>query len=125
MLHRIHLYLYRTLWIVGNIILILLLIRFFGIGIGVVAGHSMDPTMTNGQLFFVNKFIYFLHQPRVNDIVQSYRPDAPSELIVKRVTGIPSPYSYFLTGDNTNASTDSRSFGPVPRTLIKGRIVAW
>jgi nickel-type superoxide dismutase maturation protease len=125
MLHRINLYLFRTIWITGNIVLGLLLVRFFIIGIGVVDGHSMDPTMQSGQIFFTNKFIYLFHEPRVNDIVQAYRPDAPSELIVKRVSAIPSPHTYFLTGDNTNFSTDSRSFGPVPRTLIKGRVVSW
>ena len=123
MLHKINLYLFRTLWITGNIVLILLCIRFFIIGIGVVDGHSMNPTMANGQPFFVNKFIYLLHQPRVNDIVQAYRPDAPTQLIVKRVIGIPTPYTYFLMGDNTNESTDSRDFGPVSRTLIKGKVV--
>lgn len=118
-----NLYLSRTVWVVGNAILAFLIVRFFIIGIGIVDGESMDPTMKSGQLFLTNKLVYLLHQPRVNDIVQAYRPDAPNELIVKRVAGIPAPYSYFLVGDNADFSTDSRNFGPVPRTLIKGRII--
>lgn len=135
-LHQMHLYLWKTIWIVGNIILIFFFIRFFVIGIGVVDGSSMDPTMKTGQIFFVNKLIYLFHQPKLHDIIQAYRPDSPRELIVKRITAVPGdivflrdgssilipPYTYFVTGDNTQASTDSRDFGPVPRTLIKGRI---
>lgn len=83
----------------------------------------MDPTMHSGQLFIVNKIAYMLHQPRIGDIVQAYRPDAPNELIVKRIVEIPNPYLYFVVGDNVNASTDSRNFGPVHRSLIKGKIM--
>lgn len=123
MMQQMNIYLSRTLYVVSNVILLLLLVRFFIIGIGIVDGHSMEPTLHDGQLFFVNKLVYLIHEPRINDIVQAYRPDNSQELIVKRVAGTPAPYTYFLVGDNADTSTDSRTFGPVPRQLIKGKVV--
>jgi signal peptidase I len=51
--------------------------------------------------------------------------------VVKRVTGAPGddvggrplgPNEWFVTGDNAEASSDSRTFGPVGRRDIVGRV---
>ncbi|OMJ19224.1 Mitochondrial inner membrane protease subunit 1 [Smittium culicis] len=79
----------------------------------------------------------------IGDLVVSYSPNDPSKLIVKRLLGtqgdtvildpLNSPLSErkitvpaghcWLQGDNYHASLDSRSYGPVPCTLIIGKVV--
>ena len=59
-------------------------------------------------------------------------PDRPGFEMVKRLTGIPGsvvngrtlgPDEWWVIGDLASASTDSRSFGPVPRSAIRGEVV--
>ena len=59
-------------------------------------------------------------------------PGRPGFELVKRVTGVPGDArggivlgrdEYWVTGDREAASTDSRSFGPVRRSAIRGRVV--
>ena len=57
------------------------------------------------------------------------RPHGPGVELVKRVTGAPGEEGlgfgeWFVEGDNPTESTDSRTFGPVPRSLIRGRVRA-
>jgi nickel-type superoxide dismutase maturation protease len=70
---------------------------------------------------------------RKGDIVVVRHPDLPEREIVKRVTGVPGeeahpgrtlrPDEWFVTGDNADASTDSRTLGPVPTSAIVGRVL--
>lgn len=49
-------------------------------------------------------------------------PRRPSRLLVKRVVAV-GPDGVEVAGDNPSASTDSRHFGPVERSLVVGRPV--
>jgi type IV secretory pathway protease TraF len=49
-------------------------------------------------------------------------PRVPGRLMVKRVAGFDGN-GVLVRGDNDAASTDSRHFGPVDRTAIRGRVV--
>ena len=82
--------------------------------------------------------------PQVGDVVISTCPYNPGKNVCKRVTAvagdklpvpalrfeqsidksdvIPPGYCY-LRGDNASNSFDSRSYGPIPVSLIKGRVV--
>ena len=44
-------------------------------------------------------------------------------LLVKRVAGVLPDGPLLVTGDDPAASTDSRTFGPVPRSSIRGQAV--
>ncbi|MGH9282075.1 MAG: S26 family signal peptidase, partial [Acidimicrobiales bacterium] len=57
---------------------------------------------------------------RAGQLVVVRDPRRPSRLLVKRVTEA-GPLGYAVAGDNAAASTDSRSFGPVP--AVWGRVV--
>ena len=101
-----------------------------------VEGPSMDPTLKDGERVLVDLWSLRHRPPREGEIVLLAGP--AGEPLVKRVArppaeGVPpavlppdSPLepSYFVLGDNAQASSDSRAFGAVPRHRIRGR-VAW
>jgi nickel-type superoxide dismutase maturation protease len=59
---------------------------------------------------------------RVGDVVVARRPDRTEIEILKRILAIDEQGMLFLDGDNAVASTDSWTFGPVPRELILARV---
>jgi nickel-type superoxide dismutase maturation protease len=83
-----------------------------------VAGASMRPALEPGDRLLVVRR-------------RSYRPGAvvavadprDGRLLVKRVTAVDCDGRLVLTGDAPDASTDSRTFGPVPRALVRGQAV--
>jgi signal peptidase I len=100
-----------------------------------VEGPSMDPTLEDGDRVIVDLWSLRRRLPRNGEIVLLAGP--ADEPLVKRVARIPaggapatllftdSPLepSFFVLGDNPRASSDSRSFGTVPRHRIRGRVV--
>jgi nickel-type superoxide dismutase maturation protease len=67
-------------------------------------------------------------RPRVGDIVVLEHPERPWFELVKRVIDVrSSPTSgateLWVEGDDPAASTDSRHFGPVDGSQIRGRLV--
>ncbi len=54
-----------------------------------VEGHSMDPTMNNGEFVVVLKAVYWFHPPRTGDIVVLADPEDPRRSFIKRVIGTP------------------------------------
>jgi nickel-type superoxide dismutase maturation protease len=83
-----------------------------------VAGGSMRPALEPGdRLLLVRR--------------RSYRPGAvvavadprDGRLLVKRVAAVEPDGRLLVTGDDPEASTDSRTFGPVPRSLVRGQAV--
>jgi len=74
-----------------------------------------------------------------HNLVVARNPFQPTKHIIKRVRGlegdrIPLEFRHrhkfvpsgqtWLEGDNTDNSWDSRTFGPVPLGLVKGRVIA-
>lgn len=59
------------------------------INVGHVGGVSMYPTLVDGERFLINKFVYLVHPPQRNDIVQLIDPSKDGQLLVKRVIGLP------------------------------------
>lgn len=88
MLSRIQQYLGRTLAITLNILLIILITRFFLFEPGQVNGQSMESTFHDEQRFLVNKFIYLFHPPERYDVVQLFEAET-QQFFVKRVIGLP------------------------------------
>jgi nickel-type superoxide dismutase maturation protease len=87
-----------------------------------VAGDSMLPALAPGDRLLV------LRRPggrrRVGQVVALRDPRRPGEarLLVKRVVGV-TPRGVEVRGDNPAASTDSRTFGPVPPALVVGAVI--
>jgi signal peptidase I len=94
----------------------------------IVAGASMEPTLRDGERILVDLYSLRRRSPRLGEIVLLEGPSGGADL-VKRVTRGPSPGRefggtvYFVTGDNPSESLDSRAFGPVPRSRMRGRVV--
>jgi signal peptidase I len=94
-----------------------------------VAGASMDPRVREGRLLLVESVSYRFRSPRRGDVAVLVSPGEGRKLL-KRIVGVPGdvvagrrlrPNEYYVRGDNVDASTDSRHFGPVDRALILGR----
>ncbi|WP_040207390.1 signal peptidase I [Neobacillus jeddahensis] len=72
-------------WIPFTIIIILLFFIFrFAIGIEIINGHSMNPTIENKSVLFVNKIFF---TPKRGDIVVIKDPHGYN--IIKRIIGMP------------------------------------
>lgn len=109
-------------------------------------GPSMIPTMNpNGDLVLITRFYHSLNQAiKRGDVIVATNPNNPRLLVCKRVIGLPGdkvvirstiheefdrtitvPTGHiWLQGDNLDNSSDSRSYGPMPRAMIRGKVVA-
>lgn len=97
-----------------------------------ITGESMLPALEPGDRVVVVR----AGRPRTGDIVACTDPRNPNRTVVKRVaalpggrlvlrdgTGLPAGHGYIVLGDNSDASTDSRHFGPIGANLIIGRLI--
>lgn len=104
-------------------VLMMLIISEF-ISVGTVRGTSMQPTLYEGdKVILLNHVV-----PHNGDIViidtskvPTYKQDAP--YIVKRYYADKSTAGYYILGDNTNSSYDSRYFGEVPKNSISAVVL--
>ncbi len=82
-----------------------------------VDGDSMRPSLEPGDRLLV------VRAPvRPGDLVAFPDPRRPERTLVKRVSACGRD-GLTVRGDNAGASTDSRTFGPVPRSRVLGRAV--
>ncbi|XP_008302041.1 mitochondrial inner membrane protease subunit 1 [Stegastes partitus] len=107
----------------------------------VCSGPSMEPTIVNHDVVFSERMSRHLCKIQKGDIVIAKSPFDPHMNICKRVIGLEgdkvctsSPSDLFKThtyvpkghvwleGDNLRNSSDSRSYGPIPYALIRGRV---
>ena len=88
-----------------------------------VEGPSMAPTLHDGDRVIVELVSYRRHRPRVGDVVLV---DGPGGLpLVKRVGTPPwgsAPDDVWVLGDNAAESSDSRAFGALPISRVRGRV---
>jgi len=99
----------------------------------------MEPTLPDGTVVVA----IAKGTPKTGDVVVVEHPERSGFELVKRVAGSPGevvhllsdgsrlmepivlgPGEWFVVGDAHEASTDSRSFGPVPATHVRG-VVVW
>jgi len=78
--------------VVGTIVpavLIALLIHVFLAQATRVYGQSMQPNLQTNERLVIEKMSYRLHGPRRGDVVVLRDPSGGSELLIKRVVGLP------------------------------------
>jgi len=54
-----------------------------------VEGHSMEPTLHDGQHVMVNKLVYDMTEPQRGDIVVLRSPEGGPKPLIKRIIGLP------------------------------------
>jgi nickel-type superoxide dismutase maturation protease len=85
-----------------------------------VVGDSMAPQLRPGDRLLVTSLVPI----RRGDVVALRDPRDRGRVLVKRVAAVlDAERRVVVLGDNRAASTDSRSFGPVPVRLLLGRCV--
>ncbi|HUF05487.1 MAG TPA: nickel-type superoxide dismutase maturation protease [Aridibacter sp.] len=85
-----------------------------------IEGDSMDPILRNGEEVLVAERA----RVRIGDVVIAQHPFKESVEMAKRITAIDANGKFFLVGDNSDESTDSRRFGPVSSDLILGKVIS-
>ena len=134
--------------------------HMFVVQISVVKGHSMEPSLRDGDRLVVDRVAPSLGEVARGDVVVMRYPRNPAVDFVKRVVGLPGDRialkngqlwvngamapddwtciadlettaevdvpdgCYFVLGDNRPISCDSREFGLVPESLLRGRVRA-
>lgn len=88
-----------------------------------VSGHSMEPTFKEGQILLVSSIPYLFQKRKVGDVVVIKDP-RDGRLLLKRIEKKEKD-KYFVAGDNPASSTDSRTFGPIPRKNILGKVILY
>jgi nickel-type superoxide dismutase maturation protease len=90
-----------------------------------VAGASMAPALLPGDRLVVVRWPRPMAPwPTPGEIVAVRDPRRPARVLVKRVGSVDRQRGTVeVLGDDPSASTDSRDFGPVPRSLVVGTAV--
>jgi mitochondrial inner membrane protease subunit 2 len=92
-----------------------------------VEGASMRPTLEPGDWAIAVR-VRRVHR---GDVVVVEHPDRVGFELVKRVTHLPGDVApdglvlvdrVWVEGDDPEGSSDSRTFGPVPPGLVRGRV---
>ena len=87
-----------------------------------VLGDSMRPALEAGDRLLVVGLPWW--RPRPGEVVAVVDPRDGERVMVKRVAAVdPGDGAITVHGDNPEASTDSRTFGPVRPDQVLGRVV--
>ncbi|HEY2846331.1 MAG TPA: nickel-type superoxide dismutase maturation protease [Pyrinomonadaceae bacterium] len=84
-----------------------------------VSGNSMRPALEDDDVVLVER----AREIGVGDIVIAAHPFKQSVTVLKRVIRIGEDSRFELRGDDPDESSDSRSFGAIPREHIRGKVV--
>lgn len=123
----------------------LVIFAYFHVKTVVIRGESMVPTFEPGRRLVVSDAYWLVGPIRKNDIVVVKEFTKRGGFFIKRVVGLGGdeienvywPRNYgienpnftvppdmvFLLGDNRSHSEDSRSFGPISKDLIIGKVL--
>ncbi len=87
-----------------------------------VSGHSLDPLYQDGDFVLVSKIPILIKGIRPGDAVVFQHPRLGR--LIKLVERLDAGESYVYVVGMSTFSSDSRTFGAIPRDLIQGK-VSW
>ncbi|MEK6700590.1 MAG: signal peptidase I [Nitrospirota bacterium] len=131
-------YVYLVVWLVGPLMITGLatrLVRNHIVQAYKLPSSAMEPAIMSGEKVLVDKRVYKKRPLKIGDIVVFVYPDDRSQVVIRRVAGLPGdtvktgdgkqyrvPHgSIFVMSDNKDEGTDSRHFGPVPLADVVGK----
>ena len=88
-----------------------------------VTGASMQPLLKPGEEILIDLNAYQKSAPEIGDIIVAFHPYRSNFSIVKRIVSIEKEENFFLQGDNSLESTDSRSYGAIKLDQIIGKVI--
>lgn len=91
----------------------------FPFGIHVVKGHSMQPSIREGERIVIFRWAYLFSQPKVGDVVVFRSGDGKE--YVKRITAVAAKDGFVVEGDNKG---DSKRVPPILSWQVIGRVIA-
>ena len=80
----------------------------------------MEPIFKAGEHVIINRLAYLFSQPRLEDTVAVRHRD---KILLKKIKKVISRSQYFVIGLNKTNSTDSRTFGPIEKNQIVGKVL--
>ncbi len=86
-----------------------------------VRGHSMEPTLDNGDWLLVNPAAFTRRTPRTGELVVVRDPRDARRVMVKRVAAIGTDGSLTLAGDHPAHADDGSAIGAVAADLVIGQ----
>jgi len=110
-----------------------LVIKLFILDFMIAEGNSMVPAIKSGAILMVYKasygirlpgsstYIFSWGGPKEGDVVIFYTP--AGEIAVKRCGESLADGFFYVLGDNSSQSYDSRNYGPIPKNHIIGRVL--
>lgn len=87
-----------------------------------IHGHSMQPSINDGDFLLVNCWAYLFRSPQIGDVVVFRNPQNKKQLICKRIADTRG-HNYIVKGDNHKDSFDSEKFGSVAGSSIIGKMI--
>jgi len=87
-----------------------------------VEERSMSPDLEPGDYVIVNRWAYRRRDPAIGELVVFRDTQRAGRYLCKRIEAVPEPGFYSVRGRNESVSRDSRTFGPVPRDRIVGKV---
>lgn len=109
--------------VIFYVMCILLFYFVTGYKIAMVSGHSMEPTLNDGE-FCILQTRCTLEDGDIIVIDTTEEPNIPVSSIIKRYIATQSSSDeIYVLGDNRSHSYDSRKFGRLKRKNVVGKII--
>lgn len=104
--------------------------KWLGVHIYFVPSMSMHPTLKPGEFIFIDTWQYQEADPKLNDVVvfrQKRSGKGDEQWLVKRIANWPggnlsNREGWYVLGDNSSNSQDSRYFGGIQQDQILGKV---
>ena len=93
--------------------------RLFIVEPFVVSGDAMSTTYNDGDYLLINKIDDSFER---GDVIVFRHTKNQNQFLIERIAYVLSEDEYFVLGDNRLKSLDSRSFGPISRSSIEGKV---